>query len=40
VPAGVLVLTAGVDIQKDRIECEVVGWGKDHESWSIAYRVF
>jgi phage terminase large subunit GpA-like protein len=40
VPPGVLVLTAGVDIQKDRIECEVVGWGKDHESWSIDYKVF
>lgn len=40
VPAGVLVLTAGVDVQKDRIECEVVGWGRDHESWSIDYKVF
>lgn len=40
VPPGVLVLTAGVDVQKDRIECEVVGWGKDHESWSIDYKVF
>jgi phage terminase large subunit GpA-like protein len=40
VPNGVLVLTAAVDIQKDRIECEVVGWGKDHESWAIAYEVF
>lgn len=40
VPDGVLVLTAGVDVQKDRIECEVVGWGKDHESWSIDYKVF
>jgi terminase, large subunit len=40
VPPGVLVLTAGVDVQKDRIECEVVGWGRDNESWSIAYEVF
>ncbi|MBV9217349.1 MAG: phage terminase large subunit family protein [Acidobacteria bacterium] len=40
VPPGVLWLTAGIDIQKDRIECEVVGWGKGHESWSIDYRVF
>jgi phage terminase large subunit GpA-like protein len=40
VPFGVLVLTAAVDIQKDRIEVEIVGWGKDHESWSIAYKVF
>lgn len=40
VPAGVLILTAAVDVQKDRIECEVVGWGKDHESWAIDYKVF
>lgn len=40
VPPGVLMLTAGVDVQKDRLECEVVGWGRDHESWSIDYRVF
>jgi phage terminase large subunit GpA-like protein len=40
VPDGVLVLTAGVDVQKDRLECEVVGWGRDHESWSIDYKVF
>lgn len=40
VPPGVLVLTAGVDVQKDRLECEVVGWGKNNESWSIDYKVF
>ncbi len=40
VPEGVLMLTAGVDVQKDRIECEVVGWGKGHESWSIDYKIF
>lgn len=39
VPRGVLMLTATADIQKDRIECEVVGWGKGHESWAIDYRV-
>lgn len=40
VPQGVLVLTAGVDVQGDRLEAEIVGWGRDHESWSIDYRVF
>lgn len=40
VPAGVLVLTAGVDVQKDRLECEVVGWGRDGQSWSIEYFIF
>jgi len=39
VPAGVRILTAGVDIGIDRIECEVVGWGDDEESWSIDYAV-
>jgi len=39
VPNGVILLTAGVDIQDDRIECEVVGWGYDYESWSIDYIV-
>lgn len=39
-PEGVLVLTAGIDVQMDRIEMEVVGWGLGEESWSIDYRVF
>ena len=38
VPDGVVCLTAGIDVQKDRIEAELVGWGKDQESWSIEYR--
>jgi phage terminase large subunit GpA-like protein len=36
---NVVFLTAGVDIQKDRIELEIVGWGKGKESWSVDYRV-
>lgn len=39
-PENVLFLTAGVDVQKDRIEIEVVGWGKGKQSWSIDYQVF
>lgn len=39
-PAGVLVLTAAVDVQDNRLEAEVVGWGDGEESWSIEYRVF
>lgn len=39
VPAGGLFLTAGVDVQKDRIEVEIVAWGRDRESWSVDYRV-
>lgn len=34
-PDGVLVLTCGVDTQDDRLEYEVVGWGKNGESWGI-----
>jgi phage terminase large subunit GpA-like protein len=38
-PAGVVVLTCGVDVQDNRLELEIVGWGKDEESWSIDYHV-
>lgn len=38
IPEGVYLLTMGVDIQKDRIELEVVGWGIGLESWSIDYK--
>jgi phage terminase large subunit GpA-like protein len=37
-PQEVLLLTAGVDVQDDRLELEIVGWGRDEESWSIDYR--
>lgn len=39
VPPRVAVITAGADVQDDRIEIEVVGWGADEESWSIAHEV-
>ena len=38
-PYGVLVITAGVDVQKDRLEMEITGWGLGEESWSIDYVV-
>jgi len=38
-PAGVVLITAGADVQADRIEVEIVGWGRDEESWSLAYVV-
>lgn len=37
-PPGVALLTAAVDTQDDRLEVEVVGWGKDEESWSILHQ--
>jgi phage terminase large subunit GpA-like protein len=39
VPEGGLVLTAGVDVQKDRIEVEIVAWGSDKQSWSVDYKI-
>lgn len=40
VPGRALFITAGADVQHDRIEVEIVGWGRGLESWSIDYRVF
>lgn len=34
-PEGVLVLVASVDVQDDRFEYEVVGYGKGEETWGI-----
>jgi phage terminase large subunit GpA-like protein len=39
VPPGGLFLTAGVDVQKDRLIVEIVAWGRDRESWSIDYGI-
>jgi len=39
-PRGVLFLTAGVDIQRDRIEVQITGWGRGRQRWLIDYRVF
>lgn len=39
VPAGGVVLTAGIDGQADRLEVEIVAWGLGEESWSVDYRV-
>jgi len=40
VPTGVGLLTASVDVQSDRLECVVKGWGAGEESWLIAYMQF
>jgi phage terminase large subunit GpA-like protein len=36
---GAALITAGVDVQKDRLEMEIVAWGKNWESWSVDYMV-
>ena len=38
-PSDVALITAGVDVQKDRLEVEIVGWCKNKRSYSIDYRV-
>ena len=43
-PMRILYLTAGVDCQDDRLECEIIGWRQDGrdsppESWGIEYIV-
>lgn len=39
IPDGVLMLTAGVDTQDNRLEYEICGWGKGAECWGIAKGV-
>lgn len=39
-PAAVLLITAGVDVQPDRLEIEKVGWGVGEESWSLDHQIF
>jgi phage terminase large subunit GpA-like protein len=39
VPEAALLLTAGIDVQHDRIEMEVVAWGNHEESWNVDYMV-
>jgi len=39
VPNAVLILTAGIDTQDDRFEVEVLGHGRNGETWSIDYKV-
>jgi phage terminase large subunit GpA-like protein len=39
VPQGGLILTAGADVQKDRIEVDVWAWGRGLESWLVEHVV-
>ncbi len=38
-PDGVRFITVGIDVQEDRLEIEVVGWGFNTECWSLDYVV-
>jgi len=33
--AGIVCITAGIDVQDSYLALEIVGWGRDEESWSI-----
>lgn len=39
VPSGGLFLTAGADVQKDRIEVSIWAWGRDLTSWLVDHIV-
>jgi len=39
IPQGVMLLTAAIDTQDDRIEIDVCGWGIGFERWGIQYLI-
>jgi phage terminase large subunit GpA-like protein len=39
IPDNVLLITAGVDVQDDRLEVEIAGWARGYESWGIYKKV-
>lgn len=38
-PDAVNYASAGIDTQSDRLEVEIVGWGKGDETWGIRYEI-
>ena len=40
IPNNILLITAGIDVQGDRLEAQVIGWGQNNEAWVLDYRVF
>jgi phage terminase large subunit GpA-like protein len=39
VPDAVRILCAGTDVQDDRLECSIVGFGAHNESWLITHEI-
>ena len=39
VPNNVLVITCGIDTHSDRLELQLLGWGKDNECWVVDYKI-
>lgn len=40
IPMAAAVLTAAADVQTNRIEAEVVAWGRGEESWGVEFKIF
>jgi phage terminase large subunit GpA-like protein len=40
IPNGVLLITAQVDVQADRLEMKLSGWGRKKELWTLFYTKF
>jgi phage terminase large subunit GpA-like protein len=40
IPEECYFITFGADVQKDRIELQLVAWGRNKESWAIDYKTF
>jgi phage terminase large subunit GpA-like protein len=40
IPEAVKLLTAGVDVQADRIEAQLVGWDEDNGAWILEQVIF
>ena len=40
IPEEVLVIVAGCDTQKDRLEITITGFGRNYEAWVIDHRIF
>lgn len=39
IPPGVLLITAGADVQHDRIEAQLLGWGRDERMTVLDYQI-
>lgn len=39
VPAPVVFLTGYADVQKDRLEAQIIGWGRNKQKWVVDYIV-
>ena len=40
IPEGVAVLVGSADVQGDRIEAKIIGYGRGEESWLVDYEIF